>query len=130
MAKHSILSVPIKEIKTTASSAIDEYEKVVSIRKSTKQQVNNVLSEVDGLFQKIKRETHNSLEIYVHNLTKLRELRGETESLKSLRYVDEAKVQDYENRLKEESERYADSCVRFLLRDDALKEYSGKSRQP
>ncbi|MEL7002265.1 MAG: AAA family ATPase [Bacteroidota bacterium] len=119
-------SGPIKEIRNTASSAVDEYEKVVSIRKSTRNQVNNVLTEIDDLITKVNRETHHSLEIYVKNLTKLRELRGETESLKTLRYVNEAKVEQYETKLKEESERYADSCVRFLLRDDALKEYTSK----
>jgi len=116
----------LKGIRSTASSAIDEYDKVVRIRKNTQEQVNNVLGEVDTLIKKISRESHHNLETFVKNLTALRERRGETESLKSLRYVDEKEIEKYENILKEENTRYADSCVRFLLRDDALNEYQKK----
>ena len=117
---------PLKAIRQTASSAIDEYEKVVSIRKNTADQVNDVLSRVDDMTKKISRETQPNLEKFVNNLNALRELRGETESLKSLRYADEARIEKYEGLLKETNLKYADSCVRFLLRDDALNEYESK----
>ncbi|MTI21640.1 AAA family ATPase [Fulvivirga sp. RKSG066] len=117
---------PLKGIRSTASSAIDEYDKVVRIRKSTREQVNEVLGQVDELVKKISRESSHTLETFVKNLTALRERRGETESLKSLRYVDEQEIDKYEKLLKEENQRYADSCVRFLLRNDALKEYEQK----
>ncbi|QCK16846.1 DNA repair ATPase [Mangrovivirga cuniculi] len=117
------------EIKEVASSAIDEYDKVVQIRKNTNQQLDNVFGRVDELLKKINLTTHKSLDQYVKNLTSLRELRGETESLKSLRYVDVEKVEKYEELLKEESLRYSDSCVRFLLREDSLDDYKSKVNQ-
>ncbi|UII27217.1 DNA repair ATPase [Fulvivirga maritima] len=117
---------PLKAIRQTASSAIDEYEKVVSIRKNTADRVNDVLNRVDEMTKKISRETQPSLEKFVNNLNALRELRGETESLKSLRYADEQRIEKYEELLKETNLKYADSCVRFLLRDDALDEYETK----
>ncbi|NMM47305.1 AAA family ATPase [Flammeovirgaceae bacterium KN852] len=114
------------DIKEIASSAIDEFDKVVQIKSNTKKQVEDVLGRVDGLIKKISLTTHKSLDQYVENLTSLRELRGETESLKALRYVDEAQVEKYEQLLKDENLRYSDSCIRFLLREDALDDYKSK----
>lgn len=113
----------LKEIRGTASSAIEEYEKVLSIQKSTKEQVDLVLGKVDDLIKKVSRESNSTLVLFVKNLTSIRELRGETESLKSLRYVNGEQVKEYEDMLVEENQRYADRCVQFLLRDDALEEY-------
>lgn len=120
---------PLQEIKETASAAIDEYDKVVQIRKTTRQKVDEVTEKADELIRKVKRETHNKLEKYVNNLTAFRELRGETEALKGLRYADEEKIARYEKTLKEENLKLADACVRFLLRDDALAEYQQKVQE-
>ena len=117
---------PLKAINETANSAIAEYDKVNEIKKSTRKKVAEVFSEADDLIKKVQRETHNSLEKFVQHLTSFRSLRGNTESLKTLRYADEDKIAAYEEKLKEENLKLADHCVRFLLRDDALKEYDKK----
>src|SRR5690606_29044035 len=48
------LSQPLKEIRETANAAIDEFEKVSNIKRSTEKRVQEVFGEADELIRKIK----------------------------------------------------------------------------
>ena len=117
------LIAPLKIIRETASSAIEEYEKVKNIRKSTQEKVSEVTSAVDMLIGKIKKEQPSHINDYVQMLARLRELTGEVLSLKDLRYVDVQQVETYEQKLAEFTRKTSDACVQFLLREDALAPY-------
>lgn len=117
------ISEPLRAIRETATAATDEFEKVRSIRQSTQSRTKEVLQSADQLQRDLTKKSYEHINDFMQALSQLRERRGEVISLKELRYVDEAPVAEYETQLAESAERTAQQCVRFLLRDDALKPY-------
>lgn len=114
------INEPVQEIKETASNAIDEYEKVVNIRKSTNESVKATDDKTDELLRRIKREAPKEIDEYVSYLTELRILRGEIISLKDLRYVDEEQVVKLEQSVAKRTDELAEVCVTFLDGEEAL----------
>lgn len=117
------LSDPLKEIRETATAAVDEYEKVVSIKANTRATVTEVTGVADELIKKIKKTTARSIDEFVGFLSQLRKVRGEVIGLKELRYIDSAMVESYEQTLSEFSDSTSQNCVKFLLKDKALAPY-------
>ncbi len=117
------ISEPLKAIRETATAATDEYEKVRSIRQNTQNRTTETLQSADQLQRDLTKKSYEHINDFVQALAQLREQRGEVISLKTLRYVDEARVAEYEEKLAEAAERTAQQSVRFLLRDNALRPY-------
>lgn len=117
------LAVPLTEIKNTANSAIDEFEKVVQLRLHAKEIVAATQKKADVLFSTIKSSPLDNIDIFVSNLAALRSLRGEVISLKEVRYVDETFIANLEKEIVEQTERISQYCVTFLLDEKALEPY-------
>lgn len=113
----------LEEIRTTANSAIDEFEKVQAIRKATREAIREAEKETEDLLQEIGQKAFNQVDTFVQSLAKLRILRGKIISLKELRYVDTELIEALEARITEENSRLSDDCVQFLLADEALNPY-------
>ncbi len=120
------LSEPLGEIKQSASSAIDEFEKVVRLRRSTAEAVANVTADADALMAEISRQVPKHIDEFVGYLSRLRGLRGEVISLKELRYVDTELVESYEEKLEGLGNELSEGCVKFLTKDEALAPYRTK----
>jgi MoxR-like ATPase len=114
---------PVTEIKNSASSAIDEFEKVVRVQKNTQEQISLVESKITALLEQIKRTTYKDIDQFVQTLADLRSLRGETISLKDLRYIDLPLVEGFEKSLAEETQKMSENTVKFLLQPTALDLY-------
>ncbi len=117
------LAQPLVAIRQTATAAVDEFEKVVSIRKNTEKQINLVLDKAEALVQSIKIQKAAEINTFVKYLAELRALRGEVISLKELRYADLEKVALCEVKLEETTQEVSNNCVEFLLKPDALHPY-------
>ncbi|WP_181304014.1 DNA repair ATPase [Rufibacter sp. XAAS-G3-1] len=117
------LAQPLAAIKQTATAAVEEYEKVISIRKSTQAQVEQVLGSADALLSKLKMQANGHINDYVKSLADLRSVRGEVISLKELRYADVGRIETYEAQLQSFSQEIANQTVDFLLKPDALVPY-------
>ncbi|WKN43307.1 DNA repair ATPase [Tunicatimonas pelagia] len=111
---------PLTALRNTASAAIDEFEKVTSIRQNTQQQVAETTQAVDQLLRELKSQPKKHIQEFVHALARLREKRGEVISLKELRYVDADRVEEYEGTLADVAQSTAQYTVKFLLKDDSL----------
>lgn len=120
------LDKPLKELKSTANSAIEEYEKKIRIQRNTEEEISRVRTKATDIFQKVTRQTFQTVDEYVHALAELRTLRGEIISLKDLRYTDLDLVAELEEGATKNSDSLSESCVRFLLEDDALLPYEAK----
>lgn len=120
------LNDPLAEIRETATSAIEEYQKKVRIQRNTGDEISRVRTRSEDLFQKIKRESFQTVDEYVTALAELRQLRGEIISLKDLRYTDEELILELEGHAEENTNQLSEGCVRFLLQDDALTPYLSK----
>ncbi|PIE33133.1 AAA family ATPase [candidate division KSB3 bacterium] len=110
----------LTKIRSTAKSAIDEYEKVVQIRQKTEEKLREAECGVEQLISSISTLAFDSVEKYVDALSQLQIRRGEIISLKELRYVDLARVEQLETDVSEYYDRYSNGCIDFLLREDAL----------
>lgn len=117
------------QIRETAGKAIDEHQKVLRIRQETNTELKRVSSRASDLFAKLQREEIKSVDQFVSRLSELRQLRGETISLKQLRYIDLEKVGEMENTIADQNNRLSQDCVGFLLRPEALDPYRDRVKE-
>jgi hypothetical protein len=117
------LHEPLHQIRQTANAAIEEYEKKLSIQRATEAELERVRTEALDLFQKVQRQSFDSIDLYVEMLANLRAIRGAVISLRDLRYNDPELIDQLEEEAIAKSERLSEDCVRFLLEDDALQPY-------
>ena len=120
------LNIPIGEINKAASSAIDEFEKVIRIKKNTNEQVQKIITLADELVKAIKRRVLEKIDEFVFYLAELRKIRGELISLKDLRYVNLKEVEFHEKQISEQNTILSQATVEFLLKNDALNPYKDR----
>ncbi|MEO2047598.1 MAG: DNA repair ATPase [Pirellulales bacterium] len=117
------LNQPLFEIKAAATAAIDEFDKVVRVKRNTAEAFARVKSSKDSLLNQIKRQRFEVIDDFVDSLSKLQRLRGEVVSLADLRYAGEARVEGLGIEVAEQVDQLAKRCVAFLLRKDSLAPY-------
>ncbi|OQY04663.1 MAG: AAA family ATPase [Bacteroidetes bacterium 4572_117] len=110
-------------IKEAAASAIDEFEKVSKIKKSTANQTEKITTQANELFETIDHKKLVSVDEFVSLLTELRTIRGELISLKQLRYVKIELVDDYEKKAEGYGEKLSENCIALLIKDESLNPY-------
>ncbi len=120
------LASPLQAIKGTANSAIEEFEKVVTIRKNTTEQITTITERTTELIREINRSTPKHIDEYVQFLGRLRTARGEIISLKELRYANLKVIEEYENDVAELSATISENCVKFLVKKESLTPYEEK----
>ncbi|MGB7343262.1 MAG: DNA repair ATPase [Pirellulaceae bacterium] len=117
------LAEPIKKIREAANAAVEEFDKVVRVRRDTAARTKEVQTAVEDLIKQIERSRFESIDDFVKTLAQLREQRGHALGLKELRYVDEAVIEQLESATAERAERVSRRCVDFLLTPGALDPY-------
>src|SRR5690606_39159018 len=90
------LRATLTEIRSVADSAINEYEKVIKIKKNTQVEFERVESEVTALMRELKIAKLTDIDEFVKLLTKIRNIRGQVISLRELRYVNVAAIEQYD----------------------------------
>ena len=118
-----LLNEPLKEINLAANAAMDEFQKVLGLKKNAREKTEEIGKNAEQLFSKIKSTSFRSINDFVKSLTQLRALRGEVISAKEIRYVDVSFLEELENQIAEQTARISEHCVNFLLNDKALKPY-------
>ncbi|MFP4106207.1 MAG: DNA repair ATPase [Phycisphaerae bacterium] len=117
------LREPLEEIRNAANSAVEEFEKVVRVRRATTKQIREVAAGVEEAVNRVKNATFANINEYVRSLTDLRTLRGEVISCKDLRYADVELVEQLEKQVAENTEKLSQQCVEFLLKPESLAPY-------
>lgn len=117
------LDEPLKTIRDAGSAAVEEFEKVVRVRKDTETRTKKVEADVTSLLKQVDRARFETIDDFVSNLAALREQRGHAIGLKDLRYINQQRVKELETELAEKAERLSRRCVEFLLTDGALEPY-------
>ncbi|TYA78623.1 DNA repair ATPase [Seonamhaeicola marinus] len=118
-----LLNEPLAELNGAANAAIDEFEKVVQLRKTAADITKETQDKADGIFGKIKSSSFKSIEDFVAVLSQLRTLRGEVIGLNDIRYVDTAFISTIEEEIVVQNDKISQRCVQFLLNDKALEPY-------
>ncbi|MFD2787132.1 DNA repair ATPase [Hymenobacter rubripertinctus] len=117
------LAAPLDDIRQAATAAVEEFEKVRGIRKSTAQQTQDVFQQATELTDHIRRTAPDDVTGFVQLLGELRAVRGAVVGLKELRYVALPAVEEQATALETLTQEVAGQTVEFLLRDDALAPY-------
>ena len=95
---------------------MDEFDKVVRVRRNTKQQFDAASAECEQTVRSIQSKRFEHINDYVSSLADLRKIRGEIISLRDLRYIDLSAVEKLEQDVVTHTERLSHHCVEFLLR--------------
>ncbi len=117
------LDTPLGELNAAANAAIDEFEKVVQLRKTAQNTTTETTKKAEALFNKIKSSSFKSIDDFVNLLSQLRTLRGETIGLNEIRYIEAHFIADLETEIIAQTDKISRQCVQFLLDDKALLPY-------
>ncbi|MDG2471388.1 MAG: DNA repair ATPase [Pirellulaceae bacterium] len=117
------LGETLEEIKAAAVAAVDEFDKVVRVRKNTNTRFAESSGKVGKVLSSAASRMFRHIDEFVDSLADLRVVRGEVISLRELKYVDLAAVDRLEKDVEENTSRISKRCVDFLLREDSLAPY-------
>lgn len=117
------LDQPLGEIRATATAAIEEFEKIVRVRRQSKRQTATVKSAIEQTLKEVERSRFESIHDFVDSLTRLRENRGHAITLRDLKFADLALADTLEEQLTEATMRLSRRCVDFLLAPGSLAPY-------
>ncbi|QDV25082.1 DNA repair ATPase [Aureliella helgolandensis] len=114
---------PIAKIRDAASAAVEEFDKVVRVRRETEQQLRDSAQATQQLLAAIQRSSFDSVTAFVEKLAAIRTQRGHAIGLRELRFIDLPAVEELETQLSEAATRLGLRCVQFLLTPSALDPY-------
>lgn len=117
------LGEPLQQVKAAAAAAVDEFEKVVRVRRNTRDQTQKTATETREILNQVGRKQFDKIDAFVKSLAALRRVRGEIIGLRDLRYADTELIEQLEKEVVTATEQLSQRCVQFLLKEDALAPY-------
>ena len=117
------IDVALRQVREVADKAVDEFDKVRRLQREAVQRVTEVRQRAEERFRTLRRASFKNLNDFVQNLAALRQLRGELITLKEVRYVNLAQIEESERAVVTQTEELSKSCVKFLLQASALDPY-------
>ncbi len=117
------LSEPLQQVREAASAAVEEFAKVVRLRRETETATAQVEQSTTELIKDIQRSRFEVLDDFVVRLGKLREQRGHAIGLKDRKYIDLERVAKLETTISEATDRLGRRCVDALLDPKSLQVY-------
>lgn len=114
------LSTVVAEIRRTAELIIDEFEKVQAFRRQAAEAIVETEAQIAELERDLNSERWHDVSRFLDALTGLRGARGHIITLREMRYIDLARLDELEAHVVEHFDRVSRDCVRFLLRDEAF----------
>lgn len=122
------LDRPLKEIRSVAHSAINEFEKVVEQKKNTAEAVDKIRAGCGKILDDTKRIHYSELADYIDLLSQIRALRGEITGARDLKYADVRILDALDQSLAARSEELSNACVNFLLQENSLSPYETRAQ--
>lgn len=113
----------LRAVREAADKAVDEFAKVRRLQQEAVQRLGVARRRCEEQYQAIRRASFRALPDFVTQLAALRQIRGELITLREVRYVDVAQVDLLEKGVAEQLTTLSGSCVKFLLRPEALEPY-------
>ena len=117
------LSDPVSQIRDTAGAAVEEFDKVVRVRRDTEHALLNAQQSARAMIDSIGRATFQSVDDFVSKLASIRQQRGHAVGMRDLHFIDLNAVDSLEAELEETAERLGHRCVQFLLSPKSLEPY-------
>lgn len=123
------LAEPLRDILGAATAAVDEFEKVVQVRRNTRQQFEATSQQAATSLSQATNKPFRKIDDFVEALASLRKVRGQVISLKELKYVDLTAVSELDGKIAEKTEELSQRCVQFLIQPEALAPYAERLQQ-
>ena len=120
------LAKPLGDIRDAATAAVDEFDKVVRVRKNTAAQFDETSKAAQTALIEATSKHFEHIDDFVKALANLRTVRGQVITLKELKYVDMEAVEQLEGKIAENADRLSHRCVEFLLEENSLAPYSDR----
>ena len=117
------LRTPLSEVRATAEQVLDEFEKVQALTAQAASALEETAGRIQSLVRRTRGEAPQSTDGWVAQLADLRSAQGHLVTLRELRYVDTARIDELTRVLDEELASAAKRAVSFLRRDDAFTGY-------
>jgi uncharacterized protein YecE (DUF72 family) len=114
------LKSALAEVSSAAELIIDEFEKVIALREQASQAVAQARRDLGALAQDLNSERWHDLSRFTAALSSLRTQRGHLISLRDVRYIDLAQVDQLESQVIDHFDRVSRDCVAFLVRHEAF----------
>ncbi len=108
------------EIKGTAELIVDEFEKVVAIKKQASEALSQAAGKQEAMLRELRPESWTRVDQFMDALTVLRTQRGHLITMKEMRYMDMARVDELEAEVVAQFDRLSKDTVGFLLKEDSL----------
>ncbi len=113
----------LKAVKSTAELIIDEFEKVLALRKQASEAVAEAVEVQAELKTRLDPDHWKTVDDFVGTLSALRKQRGHLITLKEMRYIDVPRLEALEAEVIEHFDSVSLAAVDFLLRPEALQPY-------
>ncbi|WP_028922046.1 DNA repair ATPase [Pseudonocardia acaciae] len=114
---------PLSELRTTAEQVLDEFETVQELTEQAGAAVEQAGARITSLVGQARGEAPKNADAWVRLLAELRAAQGHLITLRDVRYVDGARLDELAGRLDAELTATARRAVAFLRRDDAFAGY-------
>ncbi|MCY1047004.1 DNA repair ATPase [Corallococcus sp. bb12-1] len=114
------LQEPIELLRRTSELIIDEFEKVLAMRKRAEEALAQAVTAQDTLLLQSQPEGLTDAEGFMRALAELRRHRGHLITLKDIRYMDLGRVDALEQAVVAASDAVSTACVDFLQKGEAL----------
>lgn len=119
----------LQEISRTAELAIDEFEKVESIRQQSVQALATAEQQQDELLAFMRTSNWETTDDYVRALDAIRRQRGHLATIRDQRYINVQRIDELEQQLVEQQDAVSEKTVVFLADERALQPYEERIAQ-
>lgn len=117
------LAEPLAEVRATAQQVLDEFEKVQELTAHAAQTLEEAADKIASLVRRVRGEVPLTADEWVRQIAALRHELGHLETLREMRYVDLARLDELSESLAAELDAAAHRAVEFLARPDAFAAY-------
>ncbi|WP_246017083.1 DNA repair ATPase [Micromonospora pisi] len=117
------LRAPLSEVRATGKQVLDEFEKVQSLTAHAAATVDEAAQRNAALVRQVRGEAPRTADDWVRQLAGLRQAEGHLVTLRDLRYVDLARIDELSAELGTELITTGQRVVAFLQRDNAFGDY-------
>jgi hypothetical protein len=117
------IATEVAAVRATAEQILGAFAKVESQRRRAASAVEEASAEIGALVRGADPDTWKRIDDHVAALAELRAQRGRLATLREVRYVDLARIEELEREVDEAFARISQHTVTFLLGDRALHEY-------
>ncbi|WP_067509318.1 DNA repair ATPase [Actinoplanes sp. TFC3] len=117
------LAAPLAEVRATAEQVLDEFESVQELTAQAAAAVTEAGEAITSLIRRARGEVPVSTDAWIQQLAALRQAQGRIVTLREMRYVDTARLDELDADLVSEVDSTARRAVEFLQREDAFAGY-------